>query len=110
MAALQLGGEAARTCSVAGAGGADFQIWDDTTTASGDLASIYRRRGRHVTSAGRENGGFDDAVAALEARHPGLVRLGQVTDAVGERHYQLFLAPDADEVVGCLWVRHEWTQ
>ena len=106
VAALQHASGAARTCSVAVAGGADFKIFEGTT-ASPDLARIYRRRAKHVRMAGYENDGFEEALAALDAWQPGQVRLGQVSDTIAKRHYQLFLAPDTDEVVGCLWVHHD---
>ena len=92
-------------CLVALTEGADFEVWDEATAIS-DVIEIYSRRAEHVAAIGLEHGGFDQALRGLEACTAGAVRLGQVTDRASQRHYQLFLAPDADEVVACLWVRH----
>lgn len=88
------------------ANGSDFQIFEGRTPAS-ELARTYRRRAEHVGAVGLDNGGFAEALHGLEAEIPGQVRLGQVTDRRAQRHYQLFLSPDADEVIGCLWVQHD---
>jgi len=94
---------ASQACSVALTEGADFEVAEGTT-ASADLVTIYARRAKHVAAIGLEHGGFDQALSDLEAHEAGKVRLGQVTDRAGERHYQLFLAADSDDVVACLWV------
>ena len=64
-------------------------------------------RAKHVAENGLEHGGFGQALTDLKARSTESVRLGQVTDSGGNRHYQLFLAPDTDEVIACLWVHHD---
>ena len=69
-----------------------------------DLLTIYRRRADHVEAIGLAHGGFDVALAELEAREAEEVRIGRVEDSVGERHYQLFLSVGVDDVVACLWV------
>lgn len=105
-AALQRGSATAQECSLALDRGAEFQIFEEAVPAA-NLATIYRLRADHVCARGLENGGFGEAVAALEDRASGEIRLGQVSDVVEQRHYQLFLAPETAEVVGCLWVGKE---
>lgn len=73
------------------------------TTAN--LLTIYRRRAAHVVAVGVEHAGFDSAVEDLAASGQQTVRLAPVVDDVAGRHYLLFLAPDTDDVVACLWVR-----
>ena len=68
------------------------------------FVTIYRRRHAHVAAIGLEHGGFEQALAELEACEDDEARLGQVSDLVAQRHYQLFLSADADGVVACLWV------
>ena len=95
-----------RACISALSGGADFEVFDNTTDVA-SVVTIYTRRAEHVAAIGLEHGGFDQALSDLTARSTEDVRLGQITDSAGHRHYQLFLAPDADEVIACLWVHHE---
>jgi hypothetical protein len=97
---------ASRACSAAVTGGADFEVFKGTT-ATADLITIYSRRAKHLEAIGLEHGGFGEALADLEACRAGAVRLGLVTDRSEQRHYQLFLSADAEEVVACLWVHHE---
>ena len=52
---------------------------------------IYRRRADHVDAIGLEHGGFDEALAYLEACEAEEVRTGRVTDGVGQRHSVLFV-------------------
>lgn len=74
------------------------------TTAN--LLTIYRRRTAHVVAVGLEHAGFDSAVEDLAASGEQTVRLSEVVDDdVAGRHHLLFLAPDTDDVVACLWVR-----
>ena len=93
-------------CRTALAEGAAFEVFDGTTDVT-SLVTIYTRRAEHVSAIGLEHGGFEQALTELRARPAEEVRLGQVTDGVGQRHYQLFLAPDTDDVVACLWVHRE---
>lgn len=97
---------ASQKCIAALTEGHDFEVSDEAISVS-DLARIYSRRAEHVAAIGLENGGFDRALADLNACPTGTVRIGQVTDHTERRHYQLFLSPDADHVVACLWVHHE---
>jgi hypothetical protein len=97
---------ASQGCVVALTEGADFHVGDDAPPVP-DLVRIYSRRAKHAAAIGLEHGGFDRALADLNACPTGAVRLGQVTDRAGQRHYQLFLSPNADDVVACLWVHHE---
>ncbi|WP_101395997.1 hypothetical protein [Phycicoccus duodecadis] len=104
--ALQRATPASLACTAALEEGADFEV-SDGTTATVDLITIYSRRAKHVAAVGLEHGGFDRALSDLSACPADAVRLGHVTDRAGQRHYQLFLTPDADDVVACLWVHHE---
>ena len=95
-----------QACLVALTEGADFEVWDEAT-AIPDLIKIYSRRAEHVAAIGLGHGEFDRGLRDLKVYTADAVTLGQVTDSAGQRHYQVFLAPHADEVVACLWVRHE---
>lgn len=106
VAALQHGTDAAQECSSAVLAGSEFEIFDGTVLAV-ELVRTYRRRAEHLMNLGLDHGGFEDAVAALDALSESEVRLGQVSDDRAKRHYQLFLDHRSDEVVGCLWVRHD---
>jgi hypothetical protein len=106
IAALRRTDPASRACSAAVTGGADFLVWENPTAVA-DLVAIYSRRARHVATMGLEHDGFDHALSELDACRTEAVRLGQVTDRIAKRHYQLFLSPDSDDVIACLWVQHE---
>lgn len=92
-------------CTAALTHGADFEVFDGTTAVA-DLVTIYSRRAKHVATIGLKHGGFEQALSDLDDCPSEVVRLGQVTDHAGRRHYQLFLSPEADRVVACLWVHH----
>lgn len=95
-----------RACVAALDSGAEFEVFEGTSDVA-DLIAIYGRRSRHVGAIGLPHGGFDQALTDLRVVSDERVRLGQVQDGHGLRHYQLFLASDADEVIACLWVHHE---
>ncbi|QBR91550.1 hypothetical protein [Nocardioides euryhalodurans] len=97
---------ASRACAEALDGGADFEVYEGEV-ATADLMAIYRRRARHVAAIGLEHGGFEEALIDLGRCGAEVLRLGAVTDRRGRRHFQLFVSADADDVVACLWVRHE---
>jgi len=103
VSALDRPDPASQECRSAVAEGADYEVFEGTARIS-DLLTIYRRRRAHVDAGGLEHGGFDHALAALEACEDDETRLGQVSDLVAQRHYQLFISADADGVVACLWV------
>jgi len=72
------------------------------------LLVIYRRRATHVQRLGIATDGFDRAVTDIaECGHSGL-RLAAVEGRESARHFQVFLAPHADEVVACLSVDQSW--
>lgn len=106
VSALQRAGGSAHACSIAVAGGADFEVWDNLVPAK-ELVTTYGRRHQHVEAIGLDNDGFETSVAALVSSTE--VRLGQVSDRDANRHYQLFLAAEADEVIGCLSVHHVYS-
>ena len=95
-----------RACAAALVEGADFEVFDGTPAVA-DLVTIYTRRAKQVAAIGLEHSGFDRALSDLNVCPTESVRLGHVTDRAGQRHYQLFLSPDTDEVVACLWLHHE---
>ena len=97
---------ASRACVAALEGGADFDVYQGEV-ATADLMAIYRRRARHVATIGLEHGGFEEALDDLGRCGADVLRLGAVTDRLGQRHFQLFVSADSDDVVACLWVRHE---
>lgn len=101
--ALQRPDPASQECRSALAGGADYYVFEGTTSIA-DLLTIYRRRHAHVAAISLEHGGFDQTLAELEASDDDEARLGRVSDLMAQRHYQLFLSADTDTVIACLWV------
>lgn len=106
ISALRRPDSASRCCAAALASGAAFKIWDNAVPTV-DLLATYRRRGKHVAAIGIQHEGFNETLADLERSGAAAVRLGQVTDRAEHRHYQLFLAAEADQVLACLWVAQE---
>ena len=97
---------ASRACVAALEGGAGFDVYQGEV-ATADLMAIYRRRARHVVANGLEHGGFEEALDDLGRCGADVLRLGAVTDRLAQRHFQLFVSADSDDVVACLWVRDE---
>ncbi|VXC56225.1 RidA family protein [Nocardioides sp. AX2bis] len=98
--------EASHDCADAIGRGSRPETFPGRATTA-NLLTIYRRRAAHVVAVGLEHAGFDRTVDDLATcGHPEL-RLAEVTDHTAGRHYVLFVAPETDDVVACLWVRSE---
>ncbi|PUA80510.1 hypothetical protein [Nocardioides currus] len=104
--ALQRPDSASQECLSAVAQGAEFEVFEGTVPVA-ELLTIYQRRRAHVDAVGLAHGGFDQALTVLKTHEVEGARLGQVTDRVGHRQYQLFLPADHDGVLACLWVRND---
>jgi hypothetical protein len=103
---LQRPDPASQQCLSAVAQGAEFEVFEGTVAVA-ELLTIFQRRRDHVDAIGLNHGGFDQALAELETHEAWGARLGQVTDGIAHRHYQLFLPADHDGVLACLWVRSD---
>jgi hypothetical protein len=97
--------EAELLCAEALSRGATFTVWEETTEAD-RVTAIYTRRERRARKAGQPSLGFPEAVADLRAYTGERVLIGYVDDRPQNGFYfQLFLDPEATQVIACLGVR-----
>jgi hypothetical protein len=98
------GGDARGAAREALLSGGAFTVWDGEVPAS-RLAGIYDGRRRRTEHKGIATIGLGEAIARLEGRVPGAVRLGKVVSASRDWVFVLFLSVDASEVIACTGVR-----
>ena len=102
-AALERAGDAYVAARAALLHGDTFEVYDSLVPVE-ELRDIYRRREQHTLAEGLPTLGFSDAVDDLNRTAQPALRLGQISGTTPPRHFQLFLTPDAAEVVACLAV------
>ena len=98
---------ASRECARSLRAGDPFQVGAQIVETD-RLLDIYRRRATHVQRIGIAADGFDQAVTDIAECGYSSLRLAAVEGRESARHFQVFLAPHADEVVACLSVDQSW--
>src|SRR5258705_253197 len=93
----------ARACRAALLDGADYKLWEGTTPASRMLPA-YERRQTQTIASGAITMGFAEALLALRGAGAADVRLGQVTVVSPPYMFMVFLAGDANAVIGCFGI------
>ncbi|HEX7661180.1 MAG TPA: hypothetical protein VF444_17045 [Pseudonocardiaceae bacterium] len=86
--------------------GAKFEVWDDDTASTQDLASTYARRMRLANRVDQPSIGFAEAVAHLKQWQESELLIGYVDDRPhGGYYFQLFLSSNCEKIIACLGVK-----
>ncbi|WP_433223391.1 hypothetical protein [Microtetraspora malaysiensis] len=93
-----------RACRAALRSMASYTVWDSPAPLR-LLLTAFRRRSRLLRRLGTPTLDAGETIARLEACGLEIVCLGLVQATDPPYHFQLFLAPDLDQLIACLGVK-----